>query len=652
MSMRFVAAAAAALLSATAAGASLEYQPIPGASPEPIREGAGLKSPQDLEAFIDGVLGAQLSEHHIAGAQFAVVKDGEVFFAKGYGYADVAKRTSVDPDKTLFRPGSTSKLFTWTALMQLVEQGKVKLDDDVNNYVTQFKIPATFSAPITVRNLFTHTPGLEDNALGLMARDTQSLVPMAKMLGQHIPKRVVPPTTDFGDGRIASYSNWGCSLAGLIVETVSGMPFEDYVDKNIFAPLGMTSSTFRQPLPAALAPFMSHGYSHELGVFKPHEFELINGMAPAGSMSSTAADMAKFMIANLNGGAIGDQRILKEETARLMHGRAFSPNPHVSGSGLGFYEEYVNGYRLVGHGGDTIYFHTLLMLVPEANVGLYVSYNTAGSLPIDNRGDLIHQFMDRYFPAKLPDVKPAPDFAQRAAKFAGSYRSNRHSRTSVEKFLSMFGDAKVVPTKDGTLLMTNVAGPGGSQWVEVKPGVFREIDDDNTLAFVEDEHGEVTHVVGPFAFIAAYKLAWYETAGFHYLVMGLALLGFVVAVVSALRNWRSDRADTVRARRARRLAGLTGLLFILFVIGIVASIASLSDLNEIVFGMPSLFKAALALPLVCIPLTLALLYFTVVAWRQGFWTRYARVQYAAIALLSLAFLWSLNFWNLLGYRFG
>jgi CubicO group peptidase (beta-lactamase class C family) len=650
---KLLVACAAASIAIAAHATALDYQAIPGAMPVPATEGIGLRSPQDLEAFMDGILNAQLKEHHIAGATFSVVKDGQLYFAKGYGYADVEKKIPVDANATLFRPGSTSKLFTWTAIMQLVEQGKIDLDADVNKYVTQFQVPSTFDKPITVRNLMTHTPGLEDGALGyLMARKTEDLVPLDQALAKHIPTRVKPAITDFADGTTASYSNWGAALAGLIVANVSGMPFDEYIEKNIYAPLGMTASTFREPLPDALAKNMSVGYTFERGVFKNHDFELVHSFGPAGCMSATATDMAKFMIAHLQNGQYNGQRILKEETAKLMHSRQFSPSPHVAGSGLGFYEEYVNGHRLIGHGGDLLFFHTNLMLIPDANVGIFVSYNTAGSLPIDNRGDLIRQFMNRYFPAKLPDVKSPDDFMQHVAKYAGTYRENRHSYTKVEKLFAMFGDVKVAPMpEEKRVFISGLLSPTGSQWVEVAPGTFRQVDEDTTISFVDGSDGRM-HIVGPFAFIAATKLKWFETGAFHYLIIGLAILCSVIALVSALRNWKRDRADDPRARRARRLAGLVGLLWILFMIGLVVPIASLRDMNEIVYGLPSLFHTALWLPLIVLPLTLILLWSVLGAWRNGFWTRYGRFQFTVIVLSSAALLWSLNFWNLLGFRFG
>ena len=225
---------------------------------------------------MDGVMTAQLRENHIAGATVSVVKDGALFFAKGYGSADVRQQRSVQADSTLFRIGSVSKLFTWTAVMQLVEQGKLDLNADINQYL-DFKIPATYPQPITLTHVMTHTPGLEEDARDLFTEDSGHITPMGKWLPAHMPKRVRPP------GTYASYSNWATAAAGYIVERVSGMSFDDYVDKNILAPLGMTQTTSRQPLPARYDRQMSKGYEWKGGDFAPHKWEIITGGWPAGS---------------------------------------------------------------------------------------------------------------------------------------------------------------------------------------------------------------------------------------------------------------------------------------------------------------------------------------------------------------------------------
>ncbi len=294
----------AVLLLATSAGvdagapSALAYRAISGASAEPL-PGPGLVGREETEAFIDGVMATQLSSQHIAGATIAVVKDGELFFAEGYGYEDVEKKVPVDPEQTLFRVGSTSKLFTWTAIMQLVEEGKLDLDADVNTYLADFKIPDTYAEPITIRNLLTHTPGFEDGGLGyLMEQSPDELMPLGEFLAQHMPARVRPPTTDFASSTGAAYSNWGVALAGHIVATVSGMPFDDYIEQRILKPLGMSRSTFREPLPPELVARMSGGYTWQAGAFRRHGFEYIHNFGPAGGLSTTAADMAKFMIAH------------------------------------------------------------------------------------------------------------------------------------------------------------------------------------------------------------------------------------------------------------------------------------------------------------------------------------------------------------------
>ncbi len=215
----------------------------------------GPTDPAELETFLDSVLTAQLEEEHVAGAVVAVVKDGRLFFSKGYGYADVEHGIPVDPQTTLFRIASITKLFTWTAVMQLVEQDRLDLNADVNTYL-DFRIPATLGdgdeddedasrlAPITLAHLLTHTPGFEDRVFETVVEDSADLMPLGEWLASHIPTRVRPP------GELTAYSNYGTALAGYIVERVSGLPYEQYVAQNILAPLGMTHTTAQRPLPA------------------------------------------------------------------------------------------------------------------------------------------------------------------------------------------------------------------------------------------------------------------------------------------------------------------------------------------------------------------------------------------------------------------
>jgi CubicO group peptidase (beta-lactamase class C family) len=601
-----------------------------------------------MESFVDGFVGGAMEAYEVAGLTVSVVKDGQLFFAKGYGWADVARQVPVDAHKTLFRPGSVSKLFTWTAVMQLAERGKLDLDADVNTYLTQFKIPATYPAPITLRNVMTHTVGLEDGGIGyLMARSPEQIQPLAEVLARHLPVRVRPVGTS-GQGLSSSYSNWATALAGLIVANVAGVSFEDYVEANILRPLGMESSTFKEPLPDALAQRMSVGYSFEAGAFKPHGYEYIANFGPAGALASTAPDMARFMVAHLQGGAIGDARILGPEATRAMHARVFSPHPAVNGSGLGFYEDHVNGRRIIGHGGDTNYFHTELGLLEAEGVGFFLCVNSGGKAALVPR-HFVRAFMNHYFPARLPAVTPPADFAARAGKYAGRYRALRHSYTRFEKVFALAGGAAVAPTAENTLVIPGILGDT-AQYVEVAPGVFREVGGDRTVAFLEDGGGRVVGMVGQFAFIPFYKLRWYEGGPFQFTLLGISCLFFVIAVVSALRNWRRDKAEAPSARWARRNLGALGALNLAFIVAFAAIFAA--GLDDLVFALPKGLYAVLTLPLIGLVLTAAAAFLVVRVWRGSYWTRGARLLHTAGVAAAVAFVWFLGYWNLVGYRVG
>src|SRR5437660_8474902 len=375
----------------------------------------------DVEAFLDGLVPMQLQREDIGGAVIVVVKDGKVLVSKGYGYSDVKKRTPVTPDVTLFRPGSISKTFTWTAVMQLVEQGKLNLDRDVNDYL-DFQTPHTFGRPVTLRNLMTHTSGFEEVIKDLAVDRPEDLPLLQGFVITHEPKQIYAP------GTIPAYSNYGADLAGYIVQRVSGVPFEQYIQQNIFGPLGMTRATFVQPLPDSLKPMMSNGYSVASEDAKP--FELVPpAPAPDGSMSVAGADMAAFMIAHLQNGRYGDVRILQQQTAEMMHARQFSMDPAVNAMALGFYEENRNGLHIIGHGGDLSYFHSDMHLVLDRGLGVFVSYNSSGKGELDVRTALWHEFLDRYFPFSASHAEASEK--QAADSVAGKYLSSRRAQTTI-----------------------------------------------------------------------------------------------------------------------------------------------------------------------------------------------------------------------------
>ena len=515
----------------------------------------------DVAAFLDGIMPEQLGRDDVAGAVISVVKDSKVLFAKGYGYSDVEKKTPVSADSTLFRPGSISKLFTWTAVMQLVEQGKLDLDRDMNDYL-DFKIPSTYPKPITLRNAMTHTPGFEETVQELFVKDVKDLKPIGDYLKQHLPARIFPP------GTTPAYSNYATCMAGYIVQRVSGQDYFDYIDEHVLKPLNMSHSTFRQPLPDALKPLMSHGYDAASQPAK--DFEWVEA-APAGSSSVSAMDMTHFMVAHLQDGRFENVQILKPETARLMHSRQFENLPGMNAMALGFYEETRNGHRIIGHGGDTQYFHSDLHLIPDAQLGFFISYNSAGNSEVRGREAVWHAFLDRYFPYQPEPSDPVANSAEDAKAVSGHYIVSRRSDTTLMKVLTVTEEAKVYANEDGTLSVSDLKDMNGEpkKFREIGPLMFRDVNGQDRIAFKRDNSGNMVEVID-FPFMVFQKAPWYENSVWQVpLIIGsLAVIALTLILwpIMALvrRHYGKPLNLTPQRRRIRLAVRLACLLIAVF----------------------------------------------------------------------------------------
>jgi CubicO group peptidase (beta-lactamase class C family) len=614
----------------------------------------GPADPVELEAFLDDLLTRQLAEHHIAGAAVSVVKDGRLLLARGYGYADVENGIPVDPEQTVFYIGSVGKLFTWTAVMQLVEQGQLDLDADINTYL-DFRIPDTYPEPITLRHLLTHTPGFEDLYLENLALDAGDLMPEREWLVSHMPARVRPP------GDAAAYSNYGTQLAGYIVARVSGQPYTQYIQEHILDPLGMTHSTAYSPVPPDLLARTAVGYRYVDSVFQPGpNFIGQPAMVPAGSHASTATDMARFMIAHLADGDsdanLAQGRILSGSTVEQMHATLYAPDPRLRGTAYGLFDISENGRRTLGHDGDTMGFKTQLLLLPDENLGIFVAYNgeEASALTLQHFG-FQRAFFDHYYsPPAVEPVQPPADFAGRAGRFEGSYRMARAAYTTLEKYRNIMGGVEISDPGDGTLLIQTPWGEW--RYVEVEPLYFRQADGASAIVFRADDQGRITHMfmdVAPqFAFE---KLKWYEIPGFNMGLVLVCILLFLsvipVAVIRFIRN-RRPGGEPEAAPRGARAAGwiLLGIcvLNLLFVAGAVLwGEANVTPL----FGISPIFKIVLGLGVVSAALTAVALVYTALAWKDRRGSIAGRVYYTLVTAAAVAFVWFLNFWNLLGWRF-
>ncbi len=590
-----------------------------------------------LEEFIDGKMAAQFEEHELVGAVVTIVEAGETTFSRGYGYADLEARTPVDPNRTLFRLGSITKLFVWTAVMQLVEQGALDLNADVNAYLRTVRVPDAYPEPVTMAHLMAHTAGFEDRSVGLFARTPDAVRPLADLLDGGLPARVRPV------GEAAAYSNHGAALAGLVVEQVSGLAWNDYLEERILAPLVMTRSTGHQPVPAALEGDLAVGYDAAAGSFVRRSFDYVP-LAPAGSMSATGGDMARFMLAHLQGGAFGGGAILRSETVQSMHGTHATQDPRLSGSAHGFIEQTFQGRRTIGHGGGIVAFHSLMVLVPEDDLGLFVAYNTpAGAAAA---ADIVADFFAFRYAA--PDVAPADPGAHRP-DVAASYRPTRVAHTTLDALAGLLQEASIASADDGSLVARNLGTFGTTRWVPVEPLMYREVASQDLLLFHEDGDGRIVRALLDSQPIVAFeRLAWHQSTGFHAGLVVVTVVAFLSAVIGwpLTRRWR--RGGTTLSRLARPTAWAASALFLAFIAGLAVV---LRDPMEIAFGVPPLLRVVLAIGLLASALTLIGLFLAVRSWVRGEGSVAGRVHHSAVVAAGVAFVWFLDAWNLLGFRY-
>jgi CubicO group peptidase (beta-lactamase class C family) len=473
--IRFISAllVAASLLSAPVQAASAGAQTAPA------------MTAQDLDTFYAGLMPYALHRADIPGGVLVIVKDGKILFAKGYGYADIKTKRPVDPATTIFRPGSVSKLFTWTAVMQLVQAGKIDLDADVNKYI-DFTIPPYDGKPVTMRNLMTHSAGFEESVRDLLVDTKAQVLPIDVYLKRRLPTRIFPP------GEVIAYSNYGATLAGYIVQRISGEKFEDYIAKNIFTPLGMLHSSFVQPLPPNLAPLMATGYLNASeGKTKPFEYV---DTAPAGSSSSTGIDMAHFMLAYLDGGTYNGYQMLKPATINEMWTPQVAPEKGLPSFDLGFYQDDFNGLPIIGHGGDTVAFHSDLHLIPTKGIGFFVSFNSPGKEGAveDVRNNLFKLFLNRYYPYTPKDEATVANPQKDAARVAGWYESSRRVERALA-FVYTLAQSNVTANPDGTIEVSALKNAAGEpfKWREVAPLRYRQVGGYAYVVFGTDANGNV-----------------------------------------------------------------------------------------------------------------------------------------------------------------
>jgi CubicO group peptidase (beta-lactamase class C family) len=597
--------------------------------------------PAALAKLVDPFFADRMAKGRIPGAVFVLVQDGRVVFIKGYGYADLEAGRPMDPQTTIVRAGSISKLLTATAVMQLYERQRVALDRDVNAYLKHFKLEETFPQPVTLASLMTHTAGFAEYIHGQHQLDRARVLPLAEYLKRRMPPRVLPP------GRLFSYNDHGMSLAGLIVEDVSGLPFAEYVQANIFQPLGMERSTFEQRPDAALLQDLATGYRYRDGVNTPYQLDYVHTV-PAAGLYTTAHDVSRFMIAQLQFGRLGDTRILGEATAKEMQARHFAHHPQLRGRAYGFSELFVNGRRILFHDGGMPGFTSRLCLLPDQGLGFFVSY-TSDRLGL--KSELTTVLMDAFFPAAAePAEEAAPEAASDLPAFSGYYDQVAGFSTNALRLGSMLQNYMTV----------KVAGPGtlvmfGDEFRAVDRLLFRDKDGQH-VAFERDGRGRIRRLyVGTGAYE---KLGVLESPN---ALLGLAaaivLLSLPMAVVwplgALIRPGRFGASWRRHVPAGRALAGVTSFLVVFFLVAFAGLFLQIEHYWQIMrneFPWPWITRL-LVVPLVVAGLCPFLVYATATAWLRRSGSLVGRLclsMAAAAAMLFIAVLWN---WNLIGFNY-
>ena len=589
----------------------------------------------------------QLERGDIAGASVLVMKDGNILLKKGYGYADWKAKKRVDPDTTIFRLASISKLFTWISVMQLEEQGKLNLDTDVNRYL-DFKIRPAFGRPIMLRNLMTHTGGFEEVLDDLLLTDPKKTVSLRDDLMQNQPMRLFPP------GEIPAYSNYGVGLASYIVERTSGEPFEQYVQEHVFAPLGMTHSSFYQPLPKDLAGLASEGYRSST-IKAAVGFEIFNPVG-AGGLSSTAADMGRFAQALLNGGELDGKRILKPETLALMWAPQFRASDQLPPLCMGFYQVWRNDLHWIGHEGDLIAFHSLFFVEPKQKLVLLVSYNSASG-ETKPRPEIINMFSDRYFPSsQQQNFLKTP--VQELKAIEGTYQTTRRADSTRLKLFTLFDQANASVNKDGELAVSGARDLRGHP-IKMKPigkGLWQEENGQERMFAIRDDRGRVVRLAVDFPGVQLERVPWYEN---HHLVLwltgaSLATLALVI-LATLLRLGRR-----IFFRRRPRLEPQPGTQWLTaspriaafcwcILLGTIGVIIIASD--DMMPPTPDWFKWFVLMNWAT-AVSLFFSFFAVIAGVRIWWRRDLRritkLKFTLVSLASLILSWFAVHWHVIG----
>lgn len=607
------------------------------ASPGPDSSSTG---PNRTRDYVDGLLNGLITAGEIPGATIVVIQNGQISHKAGYGFADIRNRTKVDPDKTLFRVASISKLFTATAVMQIAEQGRVDLNADVNTYLPAFKIAGAYPEPVTLANLLTHTAGFDDRYRGMAAPLAAPVETLVHHLSRAMPPRVLPPN------RVIAYSNYGFALAGHVVENMSGQDFNTYVGEQIFKPLGMTRSSFGVPFPIPneiAVPYFKGGSE---GGYRRSDLDA-SRVGPAGDLLTTSGDIANFMLAHLNKGAYADgAQLLSEASIEQMHKEHFANAEGLDGWAFGFATGRRNGISWIGHDGSWRGYCAQLVLHPETRSGFFVAYNVdchhAASTPLRKA------LFDLLWPSNTQVIPTAsPEMDLRARQAAGTYMHVRRARSDFSAFAAVVGQIKVTTPGGGELRVTQTGSGRELVFLPQANGNWKNPDLQINAAFKPDGNG-----AGATFFIdsSAYDKVTLTAQGAFWIV---ALVLVVAICVMTMWGWASGFFSRHLFGEPQAVITFAPRVVAFICAGLVlASLVSLAALlsdsapTAILHGPSPILIILLCVPVIVALLAVPMIVWSVTGFGDGPRARLAQIGYMILTLAILTFIAFCIQWNI------
>jgi CubicO group peptidase (beta-lactamase class C family) len=512
-----------------------------------------------------------------------------------------------------------------------------------------FQIAPKFGKPITLRNLMTHTGGFEEEIRDIILTNPKQEISLRDFMIANQPHRMFPP------GIVPAYSNYGVGLAGYIVQRVSGEPFEQYVSEHIFDPLGMKHSSFHEPMQSDLTTFVSDGYrgdteSPAIG------FEIFNP-APAGGISSTAADMGQFAQALLGGGEWNGHRILKPETLDAMWTRQFAASDQLPGICMGFYQVWRNGLHYIGHEGDLIAFHSLFFVEPKEQIVLFISYNSTNS-EYTSRDELINGFTDRYYP-----YTPSPDFQKlpldRLQGIEGAYQPTRRADSTKLRLGNLLSQRQASVDKDGVLTIEDSKDLRGHErkWKSIGKDLWQAEGDQERVFAIRDSDGKVIRAASDFAGVQFERVRWFDDSRFNHPLLlsslGILLLVVVASLIRIGRRIFFAKRPSWKAvpGTARLTLGtkISAYAWILLTIGVAVLMGKLEGESFLpTRGVDKYFVLMNWGAVIAILLSIFPVIAGVRIWQKADTRWVTRVKFSFVSLACLFLVWFSIHWNILG----